>query len=223
MESYVFSFYLTYILLLTTATITFIEAIRTKNTTVQHIMNLETCISLVAGYFYSVFNDKLKTYDKYHTQTQGVDWKEITRLRYVDWAITTPLMLLVLSLVLSFNSKTKIRFHWYALSVFFNYVMLYIGYLGESGKLERMRADILGFVAFFISFGTIFVQYVLPRFNFDNYLIFGLYVTLWSIYGVAYNFSEINKNIIMNYLDLTSKCLMGIGLWIYYVKIIKFA
>jgi hypothetical protein len=223
MESYVFSFYLTYILLLTTATITFIEAIRTKIVAVRHIMNLETCISVVACYFYSVFNDKLKSYNKYHTQTEGIDWKEISQLRYVDWAITTPLMLLVLSLVLSFNSKTKIRFHWFALSVFFNYVMLYVGFLGESGKLERMIAGILGFGAFFITFGIIFMQYVLPRFHFDNYVIFGLYVFIWSIYGIAYNFSEINKNIITNYLDLTSKCLIGIGLWIYYVKIIKFA
>ena len=39
MENYIFSFYLTYILLLTTATITFIEAIRTKIPAVQHIMN----------------------------------------------------------------------------------------------------------------------------------------------------------------------------------------
>lgn len=221
MENYVFSFYLTYILLFTTATITFIEAIRTKIPYVQHIMNLETCISLIGGFFYSIFNEKVTTYDKYNTQSNGVNWKEITQLRYIDWACTTPIMLLVLSLVLSFNSKTKIKFHWFALSVFFNYLMLYIGYLGETEKLERITADILGFGAFFITFGTIFVQYVLPRYNFDNYLIFGLYVIIWSIYGIAYNFDEINKNIITNYLDLTSKCLIGIGLWIYYTKIIK--
>jgi bacteriorhodopsin len=218
MESYVFSFYLTYVLLLTTATITFIEALRTKINTVQHIMNLETCISLVGGYFYSLFNDKIK-----NVQKESIDWKEITHLRYVDWAITTPLMLLVLSLVLSFNSKTKIRLHWYGLSVLFNYVMLYFGYLGETGKLERMMADILGFGAFIITFGIIFVQYVLPRFNLDNYLLFGVYLFVWSMYGFAYNFDEINKNIFMNYLDLISKCLIGVGLWIYYVKIIKLA
>jgi len=87
-----FSFYLTYILLLTTATITFIEALRTKIPMVQHIMNLETCISLVGGYFYSVFNDKIK-------RMKEIKWKEITQLRYIDWAITTPFMLLALSLV----------------------------------------------------------------------------------------------------------------------------
>jgi len=217
MENYLqFSFYLTYVLLLTTATITFIEAMRTKTPTVQHIMNLETCISLIGGYFYSIFNDKIK-----NSNNNSFDWKEITQIRYVDWCITTPLMLLVLCLVLSFNSKTKISLHWYAAVVVFNYIMLYFGYLGETGKLERLFADILGFIAFFITFGIIFIQYVLPRFNWDNYFLFGFYLLIWTIYGIAYNFNEINKNIIMNYLDLTSKCLVGIGLWIYYVKIIR--
>jgi len=218
MEHYVFSFYLTYVLLLTTATITFIEAMRTKNATVQHIMNLETCISIIAGYFYSVFNDKIKIWKSNQEQ---IHWKEITDLRYIDWGLTTPLMLLTLSLVLSFNSKTKIRFHWFALILFFNYAMLYIGYLGETGKIERIMADIIGFIAFFITFAIIFIQYVLPRYNYDNYVLFGLYLFIWSIYGIVYNFNEINKNIVTNYLDLTSKCLIGIGLWIYYVKIIK--
>jgi len=220
MENYVFSFYLTYILLLTTATITFIEAIRTKIPAVQHIMNLETCISLIGGYFYSVFNEKLRKYQDH--ANMNIDWNEITQIRYIDWAITTPFMLLVLSLVLSFNSKTKIRFHWFALTILFNYMMLYIGYLGETEKLERMIADILGFLAFFVTFGIIFMQYVLPRFNRDNYILFALYVSVWGMYGIAYIFDELNKNILMNYLDLISKCLIGIGLWIYYTKIIKF-
>ena len=219
MESYVFSFYLTYILLLTTATITFIEALRTKIVAVQHIMNLETCISLVAGYFYSLFNDKIKTY---FANKEPINWKEITQCRYIDWAITTPIMLLVLSLVLSFNSKTKIRLHWFLVSIFFNYVMLYTGYLGETGKLERMMSQILGFIAFIITFGVIFIQYLLPRFNFDNMIIFWSFVVVWGLYGVAFNLNELDKNITYNYLDLISKCFIGIGLWIYYIKIIKF-
>jgi hypothetical protein len=35
------SFYITYAFLMTTATITFIESIRTKNEKVRHILNLE--------------------------------------------------------------------------------------------------------------------------------------------------------------------------------------
>ena len=53
------SFYLTYVFLLTTATITFIEAMRTKNNKVRHILNLETCISVVAAYFYGKFVEQI--------------------------------------------------------------------------------------------------------------------------------------------------------------------
>ena len=209
-----FSFYITYVLLLTTGTITFIEALRNKNIMVQHIMNLETCISVVAGYFYSVMNEKIKRMKK-------IDWKELSRLRYVDWAITTPIMLLVLSLVLSFNTNTKIKLHWFALTVVFNYLMLYFGYLGETG-MEKGTASILGFLFFFLTYGLVFANY-LTKYNRDNWIIFGLYVIVWSIYGVAYHFEEERKNIIYNYLDLTSKCFVGIGLWIYYTKIIRAA
>ena len=213
------SFYLTYILLLTTATITFIEALRTPIPRVQHIMNLETCISLIACYFYSMFNDKIK---KSEETKETVKWKEFTQLRYIDWAITTPIMLLTLSLVLSFNSKTKILLHWFLVSIFFNYMMLYTGYLGETGQLNRNMSQLLGFMAFLITFGVIYIQYML-RFNFDNLVIFSVFLVVWSLYGVAFNFTELNKNITYNYLDLISKCFMGIGLWIYYIKIIKFA
>jgi bacteriorhodopsin len=152
-----------------------------------------------------------------------INWKELTRLRYIDWGITTPIMLLALSLVLSYNSKTTIQLHWYALTVVFNYLMLYFGYLGETGKLEKITASILGFIAFFLTYGLVFFNYILPKYNRDNIVIFSLFVIIWSIYGVAYYFEEEQKNITYNYLDLTSKCLVGIGLWVYYTKIIRTA
>jgi bacteriorhodopsin len=217
MSNLIFSFTITYIMLLTTGTISFIEALRTKYPHVRHIMNLETCISIIAGYFYSIFNHKIENENK----NKNINWNEITQLRYTDWSITTPLMLLVLCLVLSFNSKTKITIFYFIPILFFNYIMLYIGYLGETKQIIRINANIIGFITFFIVYGIIFTQYVLPKFNIDNYFIFSLYLFVWSLYGIVYMFDEINKNIITNYLDLISKCLIGIGLWCYYVKIIN--
>ena len=86
------SFYITYAFLMTTATITFIEAIRTKDDKIRNILNLETCISVVAAFFYGKF---VSMFEK---QTQNVDYKQINFTRYVDWSITTPIMLLVLVL-----------------------------------------------------------------------------------------------------------------------------
>ena len=49
------SFYITYIFLITTSVITFIEALRSPIPQVRHILNLETCISVIASYFYGLF------------------------------------------------------------------------------------------------------------------------------------------------------------------------
>ena len=103
-----FTFMITYILLLTTATLTFIEALRTTIPHARHVLNIETCISLVAGYFYGLFITQLDDSEK---NDIPIDWEKITKTRYVDWCITTPLMLLVLCIVLSYHSK--IRIHLY--------------------------------------------------------------------------------------------------------------
>jgi hypothetical protein len=100
--------------------------------------------------------------------------------------------------------------------------MLYLGYLGETKKLNRLTADSSGFIAFFAMFYIIFNQYVLPKFNKDNYFLFFAYLGIWSMYGVVYLFNEEYKNIAMNYLDLTAKCLIGLGVWIYYTKIVQY-
>lgn len=207
-----FSFYLAYVLFLTTGTITFIEAMRSNDPNVRHVMNLETCISVVAAYYYSIFQEKIK---------KKIDWKEISQMRYIDWAITTPLMLLSLCLVLSMNSKTIIHISSYLFIVVMNYIMLLFGYLGETNKLDRGLSDVLGFAAFFTMFGYIFKEYVQPKYSLDNYILFSLFVVIWSLYGVAYLLPDAPKNIFMNYLDLTAKCLVGIGLWAYYTKILR--
>jgi len=213
-----FSFTITYIMLLTTATITIVEALRTMNPTVRHVLNLETCISVVAGYFYSIFVAQI---DKYSFEKKDIDWSEITKTRYIDWTITTPMMLLALCIVLSNGSGQKIRVHTMGAIVFMNYAMLYFGYLGEINTLSRWTSMISGFVFFFGMFSIIFMNYVLPKYSLSNYILFFMYAGIWSLYGIVYMLSESYKNISMNLLDLTAKCLIGLGLWAYYTKIVK--
>ena len=52
------SFYITYVLLLTTATVCFIEAVRTKDIKIRNILNLEVCISIVYRLFLFHFYGK---------------------------------------------------------------------------------------------------------------------------------------------------------------------
>ena len=212
-----FSFNITYILLLTTATITFIEAIRTQNATIRHVLNLETAISVIAAYFYSSFIAKINNaYDN----DKMIDWNDINKTRYVDWFITTPLMLLTLSIVLSNEINTSIKLSVIASIISLNYLMLYLGYLGETDKIDKKIGMITGFIAFALMYFIIYYNYVRPRYKLSNYILFFFYLLIWSIYGIVYMLDEDKKNISFNILDLIAKCLIGLGLWAYYTKII---
>ena len=100
-----YSFYITYAFLVTTGTITFIESLRTNIVPMRHILNLETCISIVAAFFYGNFINKLKD-KKDHVDDETLQ-NEINDNRYVDWMITTPIMLLVLILAFQYNAGLK--------------------------------------------------------------------------------------------------------------------
>jgi bacteriorhodopsin len=219
------SFMITYILLLTTATITFIEAMRTKVPNIRHILNLETCISIVAGYFYSIFITQIDGFSK---DNKPVDWTDITKTRYVDWSITTPMMLLTLCIVLGSNINKKVDLTTLSIIFILNYIMLYIGYLGETNainltgtrEMNMLMASIIGFIPFTGMFYLIFKNFVLPKYNFANYSLYFFYLIVWSLYGVVYLFKEEYKNISMNILDSIAKCLIGLGLWAYFSHII---
>ena len=208
-----YSFTITFMVLLTTGTIVFIEAIRTSNPIVRHVFNLETCISVIASYFYSLFITEIENPDK------DFNWKSITKTRYMDWAITTPLMLLTLCLVLGHNIGKSLRLSIYALIIILNFSMLAIGYLGEVNHWDKLITSLFGFIPFFAMFTLIFTQFVMPKYRLDNYILYGLFLFLWSMYGVVYLLNEEYKNIGFNILDLCSKCFIGIGLWTYYTKI----
>ena len=208
MEGLYETFHLTYVLLLTTATITIIEALRTTNPMVRHILNLETCISIVAGYFYSVFLEKIKG---------PYTWPEITKIRYLDWAITTPMMLLAVCLALAYNNGVHVHLSLILTVVALNYTMLVVGYLGETNRMPRLQASLIGFIPFFFMFWLI---YGLVGKSLANRVLFGIYFLVWSMYGVVYLLDEETKQITTNLLDLMSKCVIGLGLWAYYTQIV---
>ena len=209
------SFYITYAFLMTTATITFIEALRTKDDTIRHIMNLETCISLVATFFYSKFVGMLED-----SPDGVIDYKTIHFTRYLDWSITTPMMLLVLLMALRYNSNSgSIHFKYYGLIALLNFGMLWFGYLGETDVLDKTFANFSGFLCFFGLCYFIYSQYVSKKYTFDNYILFSAFFVLWSCYGLVYLLDDTQKNIMYNILDLFAKCFMGIFFWAYYTKI----
>ena len=205
------SFYLTYVFLLTTATITFIEAMRTKNNKVRHILNLETCISVVAAYFYGKFVEQINV--------KNINYRKINMTRYIDWFITTPIMLLVLCLAFLYNTGGKLQFFTFLKILALNFAMLGSGYLGETKYLNRNLSLFIGFVFFFALYGYIYYKFLSKKSIFDNQILYWAFFTFWILYGVVYNLPEKMKNVTFNYLDLFAKCFVGIFFWAYFTGV----
>lgn len=215
------SFYFTYIFLITTGTICFIEALRNPDPKIRHIMNLETCISVVAGYFYGLFVAKIDKSEK-DKKNEEFPLEEINDNRYTDWAISTPLMLLVLCLVLGMENKHVVNFWVFMLILLFNFLMLGAGYIGEVGTLTKTSANMLGFVFFTLMYGTIWSVYMRNKKTINSQVIFWLFVVLWAFYGVFYQTDTLTKIFGYNILDLLSKAFVGIFFWLYLTKSVKF-
>ena len=180
------SFYITYVFLMTTATITFIEAIRTDDKKVRHILNLETCISVVAAFFYGKFVENVE-------KNPETNYEKLNKMRYTDWAITTPIMLLVLVLAFLYNTKGgSLPFSKFLLILLFNYGMLGMGYLGEMDVLSKFAANSLGFGFFAALYGYLYQQFLHKQYNFDNVILYLAFFVLWAFYGIAYFFNEVN-------------------------------
>ena len=205
------SFTITFVGLIVSAILNLVESIRTTLPHVRHILSLEACVAIIAAYFYSIFMEKTEAFGP-------INLPEITKYRYLDWAFTTPMMLLGICLFLAHHSKTTLTIFAYLGIVLFNYFMLYFGYLGETHKLDKTTADIIGFIGY-IGIFTILFKYV--KNSKVNMFIFTAYAIIWAMYGFVYFLDDYNKNLIHNWLDLISKALVGIGLWVYFSKILK--
>ena len=209
------SFTITFVSLLVSAVLNLIESFRTTLPHVRNILSLEACIAIVAEYFYRMF--KRKT----NIESGGsIDWKKITQLRYIDWAFTTPMMLLGFCLILAHHSKTVVTAVAFLGLVLLDYFMLYFGYLGETKQMERTSANMIGFIGYIGIFTLIFKNYV--KNSKFNYAIFTVYAVIWASYGIVYFLDDYNKNLVMNWLDLIAKSLVGIGMWAYFTKVVHF-
>lgn len=204
------SFLVSYLVLLGYSVITFIEAVRTPDINVRHIMNIETTVGVIASIVYSQFYEQVKT-GKY-------DLKSFSRLRYIDWFVTTPLILLGLLLFYQ-NHLAAISYIVFTQIVLLDWAMLYAGYLGEEGTISKETGFYSGFVFLSLIFYLIYTKCIPKGTNPTALFIF---IFLWSSYGIAYLQDEEVKNLSYNVLDVFSKALFGVGLWMFYGKVLKF-
>lgn len=204
------SFMTTYIVLFGYTAITLIEALRTPCINTRHIMNIETAVSLVAGIVYGTFLDKMKQ--------PNFKLNEIIPMRYMDWMITTPLILL--AVVLFYNTKlSSVDYKCYIIIVILNWLMLLFGYLGESKIISSMKGLLLGFF-FYAAMLLYMYMYIIPKGC--SLAVFIIFAVIWTGYGIAYMLKEEEKNIAYNILDIMSKAVFGVVLWMYFGKVLAF-
>lgn len=146
--------------------------------------------------------------------------RNITPVRYLDWSITTPLMLITLSAFLNHDDNKSIRLLDFLSNhkgsiikiVLLNAAMLLFGLIGEFGYLNPYLSTLLGFIPFIINFMYI-KQTFLPSSEdkFKN-AIFYWFLFFWSLYGVFPLTSYKIKNAGYNILDIFSKNFFGLFL-----------
>jgi len=149
----------------------------------------------------------------------------ITPKRYIDWAITTPSMLITLMIYLIYLEK-KAKGNTIELKVStllkenaiifgtilgLNFLMLLFGYLGEMKKIPVLVGVFLGFIPFLIYYYLIYVHFVTEE-NRNGFLLFWYFFFFWSLYGVVAVLPYYIKNAFYNILDLFAKNFFGIFL-----------
>ena len=145
--------------------------------------------------------------------------RNITPVRYLDWAITTPLMLITLSAFLKQNGTSMMRLGDFlsdykgsiVIIVLLNAAMLLFGLIGEFGYLSPYVSTALGFIPFALNFNHIKDTFLPPEDKLKNYLFYS-FVFVWSLYGVFALMSYTTKNTGYNILDIFAKNFFGLFL-----------
>ncbi len=146
--------------------------------------------------------------------------RNITPVRYLDWAITTPLMLITLSAFLNHDGNTPSRLSDFISNnvgpivkiVLLNGTMLMFGLIGELGYLSHYTSTALGFIPFVLNFKYIKETFLPTEEDKFKNAVFYWFVFFWSLYGLFAITSYTVKNTGYNILDIFAKNFFGLFL-----------
>jgi bacteriorhodopsin len=188
---------------------------------IRQLLFLEITVQAIEGLFYVwlLFNFTSVT--------------NVTPKRYIDWAITTPTMLVTLIFYLQFlerreNNQDTIGLNFVDLAIengktisnvfILNWAMLFFGYLGEMKIISTLTGVLVGFVPFILYYYIIYKKYVLKSSS-SGIKIFWYFFIFWSLYGVVALLPYYLKNGLYNILDLFAKNFFGI--FLSYILLLK--
>ena len=146
--------------------------------------------------------------------------RNITPFRYLDWLITTPLMLITLSGFLYHDTSRPTRLAEFVSNhvgpivkiVLLNTAMLLFGLIGEFGYLSHYTSTALGFIPFALNFKYIKDTFLPSSEDRFKNLVFYWFVFFWALYGVFAVMSYKVKNTGYNILDIFAKNFFGLFL-----------
>lgn len=192
----------------------------------KQLLWLEFIVQIVEGSFYVWLANSFNSVEN------------ITPYRYYDWYITTPTMLVALSIYLIYLKKQEeiennlhdkdgnaenniekddgffITIQKNAKTLIsilsLNAIMLTFGLLNELNILNKYIAVSLGFIPFFMLFYIIYDNYA--KYSKLGTTVFIYFCATWSFYGIAALMPYHWKNIFYNILDLFAKNFFGLYL-----------
>ena len=174
--------------------------LKKKHQILKEVFIFETVVQVIEALMYTWLIFAVTSYDK------------MVQRRYIDWVITTPIMLITtiafMEYVNTLKSDEYLTFSGFCydnmntiiIIVVCNALMLLFGYLGESKKINKYLSITIGFVFFFIVFHTIYDRYVKdqPSDSLTVNLFLFIFI-VWALYGVAAFFNSKLKNICYNF------------------------
>lgn len=128
------------------------------------------------------------------------------QIRYIDWILTTPLLLYELSNILNIKNKTI-----QIIIQICNLLMFYFGWLGEIQPKKRFLFCFLGFIPLVIIF-SIYYSFLT---DFQTTFYYYYFLIIWSMYGIVY-LKKKNRAVYYNVLDILSKSIFGF-IYLYWV------
>jgi bacteriorhodopsin len=187
--------------------------------TLWQLLSLEAIVQVVEFSFYV-------------TAIRTAPIKDMARVRYYDWFVTTPIMLITLSAYAAYAAATananythlfhldgrkgelarflKSEAKYIALITTANAAMLIAGLAADLGIISVPAAFFSGFAAMGLSFGIIWQRY--SRHSIEGRRIFTLLSIVWSLYGVAFLANAPTRNASYNVLDVVAKNFFGLFL-----------
>ena len=181
----------------------------------KEILGLELIVQVIEAIFYIWIIFALN------------NMNNMTPRRYIDWTITTPMMLLSTMVFMKFsqdkNTTLKSFINNNKLEVIlvflFNGLMLLFGYLGETNIINKYYSITIGFIFFFLNFRLIYENYA--KYTKVGVNLFVFLIICWSLYGISAMLPIKIKNICYNLLDIISKNFYGLFIFYHILKVRK--